>query len=123
MKTDRSSMKLGLEVRSPFLSKDIADFAQKLPTHFKIRNGVTKWILKRAMRKYLPNNILNRKKKGFGMPGSKWLRTLPIPNNKIKQINTNMLNQKWLKHKNKEVDERGALWCWLALSQTYKSKI
>ena len=123
MKTDRSSMKLGLEVRSPFLSKDIADFAQKLPSHFKIRNGITKWILKKAMSKHLPNNILHRKKKGFGIPVSKWLRTLPMPNNKINEINTNMLNQKWLKHKSREIDERGALWCWLALSQTYQGKI
>ncbi len=123
MKTDRSSMKVGLEVRSPFLSKGIADFTQRLPTHLKMKNGITKWILKKSMSKHLPKNILNRKKKGFGIPVSKWLRNLPIPENKINGLNSDMLNQKWLKHKDKKIDERGALWCWLALSQTYQSKI
>ena len=87
-----------------------------------IRKGITKWILKKSMSKHLPKNILNRKKKGFGMPVSKWLRHLPIPENKINGLNSDMLNQKWLKHKDKKIDERGALWCWLALSETYQRK-
>jgi asparagine synthase (glutamine-hydrolysing) len=71
-KVDRASMMNGLEVRAPFLDIDVANFARKLPNHFKIRNGETKWILKKALESVLPKSILYRPKKGFGVPIGKW---------------------------------------------------
>ncbi len=67
-KVDRMSMLTSLEVRSPFLDKNLIEFAFKLPTHYKytIRNG--KKILKDLYRPYLGKGVVDRKKKGFGFP-------------------------------------------------------
>ena len=119
-KTDRSSMLHGLEVRSPMLSKDLVNFAQRMPSNLKFRNGKTKWILKKVMKKSLPNNIVNRKKKGFGIPLSKWLRDLPPPKKTISNFNNLFFIKRWQSHKEKKIDDRNALWCWLSLSQAYK---
>jgi len=61
-KVDRASMLHGLEVRSPFLDLEVANFARKLPHHFKLRNGVTKYLLKKAVEPLLPAEIIHRKK-------------------------------------------------------------
>jgi asparagine synthase (glutamine-hydrolysing) len=71
-KVDRASMMNGLEVRAPFLDIEVVDFARKLPSHFKLRKGETKWILKRALEPLLPKSILYRPKKGFGVPIGQW---------------------------------------------------
>lgn len=71
-KVDRASMAAGLEVRSPFLDQEIVNFAASLPISLKIRGFTTKYILKKLMQKYLPKNIVYRKKKGFGIPLSRW---------------------------------------------------
>lgn len=74
VKIDRASMMNSLEVRSPFLDTELAEFAARLPAHFKIKGLTTKYIMKRALRGYVPDSILHRNKKGFGIPLSKWLR-------------------------------------------------
>jgi asparagine synthase (glutamine-hydrolysing) len=73
-KVDRASMLHGLEGRSPFLDLEVVDFARRLPHRVKLRGGVTKWILKKALEPILPSSILHRKKKGFGTPVGSWLR-------------------------------------------------
>ena len=73
-KVDRASMMNGLEVRCPYLDYDLVEFARKLPSHWKLRNGVTKWILKRALDRVLPRQILHRPKKGFGVPIARWFK-------------------------------------------------
>jgi asparagine synthase (glutamine-hydrolysing) len=73
-KVDRASMACGLEVRAPFLDARLVDSIQNLPASFKYGQGVTKRLLKRAASKRLPSTILDRPKKGFGIPVAKWLR-------------------------------------------------
>ena len=73
-KIDRASMHFGLETRAPFLDKRIAEIAFKLPLKMKIRNFEGKWILKKILNNYLPNNLIKKRKKGFSVPISKWLR-------------------------------------------------
>lgn len=73
-KVDRASMACGLEVRAPMLDTELVDFVAPLPASFKYGNGATKRLLKQAARGHLPESILNRKKKGFGIPVAKWLR-------------------------------------------------
>lgn len=73
-KVDRASMAVGLEARAPFLDHRLVEWAGTLPRAFRLRGGEGKWILKRAMDGMLPPGILARRKQGFVMPLSGWLR-------------------------------------------------
>jgi len=74
-KVDRASGAVGLEVRAPFLDTALVDFACRLPAHMRLRWRSPKYVLKRAMKRRLPPEILGRKKQGFAVPVAKWLRT------------------------------------------------
>ncbi|UCF72289.1 MAG: asparagine synthase (glutamine-hydrolyzing) [Deltaproteobacteria bacterium] len=73
-KVDRMSMAHGLEVRVPFLDKDLVEFSARIPFEYKIRGLNTKYILKKTFAPYLPKNILRQRKQGFTIPISAWLR-------------------------------------------------
>ncbi len=73
--TDKMSMAAGVEVRVPFLDIDLVNFASSLPHSIKQRGTVSKWVLKEAMRGFLPDDIIFRPKSGFGVPLRRWLRT------------------------------------------------
>jgi asparagine synthase (glutamine-hydrolysing) len=73
-KVDRASMACGLEVRAPFLDADLVDALARLPSSFKYHRGQTKRLLKRAAAGRLPDSVLARPKKGFGIPVAEWLR-------------------------------------------------
>lgn len=72
-KVDRASMAVSLEVRAPFLDKDVVEFAAALPTKFRLRGFTTKYLLKKAMKDFLPCGTAGRRKKGFGVPVAKWM--------------------------------------------------
>ena len=74
VKVDRASMANSLEVRAPFLDVDVVEFINKLPVKFKINGSKRKYLLKKAMANRLPLNIIERPKKGFGIPISSWLK-------------------------------------------------
>lgn len=74
VKVDRASMACGLEVRAPLLDTALVDFATALPGHLKLSGMNTKYILKKAARPWLPADIIDRPKKGFGIPVGAWLR-------------------------------------------------
>lgn len=74
VKVDRASMANSLEVRAPFLDQHIVDFALNLPINYKINNGVTKWLLREILCKYVPKSLTDRPKMGFGVPIDSWLR-------------------------------------------------
>jgi asparagine synthase (glutamine-hydrolysing) len=73
-KMDITTMMHSLEARSPFLDRDLAEFAAKLPAHLKVRRLTTKYILKRALADVLPRKTLTRGKQGFTVPVAAWLR-------------------------------------------------
>jgi asparagine synthase (glutamine-hydrolysing) len=73
-KVDRASMAVSLEVRAPFLDHELADWVNRLPASMKMRGGEKKWLLRETLRGRLPDSILDRPKKGFGIPLAKWLR-------------------------------------------------
>jgi asparagine synthase (glutamine-hydrolysing) len=73
-KVDRASMAHSLEVRSPFLDQQVAALSASIPPRLKMKPTCSKFLLKRAFRNILPAVILNRPKKGFGIPKSKWLK-------------------------------------------------
>ncbi|MEP6902991.1 MAG: asparagine synthase C-terminal domain-containing protein, partial [Actinomycetota bacterium] len=68
------SMAVSLEVRAPFLDPRVAQFAASLPLEYKLKGKQGKYILKKAVEPLLPKNILQRPKKGFGIPIADWLK-------------------------------------------------
>ncbi|HYL79975.1 MAG TPA: asparagine synthase (glutamine-hydrolyzing), partial [Candidatus Acidoferrum sp.] len=74
VKVDIASMAHSLEARSPFLDHEFMEFAATIPSSLKVQGRTTKYILKRALRGVLPEEILRRPKKGFGVPIDHWLR-------------------------------------------------
>jgi len=106
-KADRASMMNSLEVRSPFLDIEVADFARRLPHHYKLRGKTTKYLLKRAVEALLPQDIIYRSKKGFGTPVGSWLRSGRI----APEANSPLLREKLAAHLAGKSDERLHLWC------------
>lgn len=122
-KSDRASMQVSLEVRSPFLDNDLVDFARKLPHSVKYRNGNTKYILKKALENVLPEKVLSRRKKGFGIPLSKWLNEIPCPPNRLSfPFNTEWIDGKWKQHTSGKKDYRHAMLCWLSIQSACNTR-
>jgi len=73
-KVDRTSMAVSLEARAPLLDWRVAEFAWSLPMAMKQRDGVSKYLLKRVLGRYVPQEMVHRPKRGFGAPVSEWLK-------------------------------------------------
>ena len=94
---DRDSMAHGREVRLPFLSHELVEFVFSLPSSFKIRDGWTKWILRKASTNYLPTEISWRKAKvGLEPPQWDWMQ-LGTMQEMIRDAKTKLVNEKILK--------------------------
>jgi asparagine synthase (glutamine-hydrolysing) len=117
VKLDRATMMTSLEARCPFLDNDVVEFARRLPSHFKYRHGTTKYLLKKALSRVLPREIVYRKKKGFGIPLSRWLREWmqPLSPRQVPVLDTNWVAARWAEHCSGKADHRHFLWCTLTL--------
>ena len=73
-KVDRTSMAVSLEAREPLLDHRLIEFAASLPESLRVQGGQGKWLMKRTMRRMLPDHILYRPKQGFVTPIAQWLR-------------------------------------------------
>lgn len=91
-KTDRASMAHSLEVRAPFLDPNVVDYVTRLPYNYKLKGVTTKYLLKRAVNRMLPAMITQRKKKGFGIPISGWLKK------ELRPVLLDTLNEKRIKN-------------------------
>jgi asparagine synthase (glutamine-hydrolysing) len=72
-KVDRATMSTGLEGREPFLDQHIIEWAAKLPSDIKLYKGQKKYLLRQIVHKYIPANMMDRPKMGFGIPVQDWL--------------------------------------------------
>jgi asparagine synthase (glutamine-hydrolysing) len=130
VKVDRASMFNSLEVRSPLLDSTIVDFANALPDTEKLHYGTTKYILRHLLRNKLPKEIVERKKKGFGIPLAHWLR------DELKPLVDDLLSERFIKkqgifdpacvkgivdaHMKGEKDNRKQLWTLLVFQWWWK---
>lgn len=73
-KVDRATMSTGLEGREPFLDQHIIEFAAQLPSQYKLHQGVKKYILREIVHRYVPRQMMERPKMGFGIPIASWLK-------------------------------------------------
>ena len=120
VKVDRASMSFGLETRIPFLDKRIIEFAWSLPIEMKVKNNNKKRILKQILFKYLPKDIIQRPKQGFGVPLDDWLRgplkswaeDLLSKNELEKQpyLNSKFIRDKWDEHISRKRNNQYLLW-------------
>ncbi len=93
-KVDRASMYNSLETRIPFLDREIFEISQKIPISMKIKNGETKWILKKLLKGYLDESLFIRPKMGFSIPLGKILR------NELKGVMNELIQENKIKHHN-----------------------
>lgn len=124
-KIDRMAMAHGLEVRSPFLDRDLVEFALRLPTSVRVRGMTRKRVLKRAMEDVLPREILHRRKRGFAVPLDRWLRTelrsyvesvLTSPSARLRtHVAPGAVDRMVGEHMSGRMNHRDALWTLLTL--------
>ena len=128
VKVDRASMYNSLEVRAPFLDTDLVDFLNTLPKEFKQKGLTSKYILKKLMEGKLPNNIIYRSKKGFGIPLSDWIRK--DLKNKISEVlfqedayfDQSYIRKIWEEHQTKKFNHRKLIWNLFMLKTWFQRK-
>jgi asparagine synthase (glutamine-hydrolysing) len=74
VKVDRATMSVALEGREPFLDHKIVEWTSQLPVEFKYKNGVSKYLLRKVLYKYIPKELVERPKQGFGVPIYEWFK-------------------------------------------------
>jgi asparagine synthase (glutamine-hydrolysing) len=74
MRVDKIGMSTTIEARVPFLDHDLVEFTMDIPMSMKVRNNIAKYLLKKAVTGLIPDEIIHRKKMGFGAPMAQWLR-------------------------------------------------
>ena len=74
VKMDIASMHCSLEARTPLVDHELVEFAASLPAQIKLKGGMSKYLLKRLAERYLPKDLIYRKKQGFSIPVDEWLR-------------------------------------------------
>ena len=119
-KVDRATMSQSIESRIPFLDKDIYKFAWTIPENLKIKNGITKYPLRKLLEKYLPQNLFNQPKMGFAIPLDTWLRgslkkwaeeQLDIKQNKTDwMFKPSEINKLWYEHQSFKANNSYKLW-------------
>tara|TARA_B100000989_G_C19521302_1_gene464286 strand:+ start:170 stop:2038 length:1869 start_codon:yes stop_codon:yes gene_type:complete len=131
VKIDRTSMANSLEVRVPYLDHNIVEFMVKCPSKLKYHGITSKYLLKQLAKKYLPHEVVNRSKKGFGIPIAKWFcgslkkplrEILRNPNSFVNTIfEKGYTNQLMENHFQKKQNNGKMLWTLFTLENWYNN--
>jgi asparagine synthase (glutamine-hydrolysing) len=133
VKVDRAAMAVSLETRIPFLDHKVYEFAWQLPFEYKIRNGNSKWLLRQLLYRYVPENLIDRPKMGFGVPIDSWLRG-PLKDwaadlldeSKIRQqgfFKSEVISKRWNEHISGRRNWHFQLWTVLMFQQWYEYQL
>jgi asparagine synthase (glutamine-hydrolysing) len=139
VKVDRAAMAVSLESRAPFLHPDVIDFAWRIPPSQLVRDGQGKWLLRQVLYKYVPRELIERPKMGFGVPIDNWLRG-PLRDwaedllseqrlRREGMLNPAPIRQKWQEHLSGQRNWQHPLWCvlmfqaWLANERAFESTL
>jgi asparagine synthase (glutamine-hydrolysing) len=119
-KVDRAAMATSLETRVPFLDQRVAELAWQLPLHMKIRGNEGKWALRQVLYKYVPRELIDRPKAGFGVPVGEWLRgplrdwaESLLAENRLQAegyFYPSPIRSKWAEHLSGRSDHTSSLW-------------
>jgi asparagine synthase (glutamine-hydrolysing) len=131
-KVDRAAMSVSLETRMPFLDHRVVELAWQLPLHMKIREGKGKWALRMLLGKYVPKELIDRPKTGFGAPLGQWLRG-PLRPWAENLLSKNLLEnesffyhipirKKWNEHLSGRYDHSASLWAVLMFQDWLQSQ-
>ncbi|NJK97903.1 MAG: asparagine synthase [Bacteroidales bacterium] len=118
VKTDRAAMANSLELRSPLLDVDFAEFCLSMPPHFKIDTHKSKIIFRDVMKDFLPSKVINKSKQGFGAPGN-WENTpsvLELKQEYLSNKSKNIWNHLPYDFTTKMIEKKGNFWEFLVLS-------
>lgn len=120
VKVDRASMANSLETRVPFLDHRVVELAWRIPQAMKIREGKGKWILRQVLYRHVPEEMIERPKKGFSIPLGEWLRgplrewaeTLLSEERIVKEgyFNVSPIREVWRRHLSGANDYSTKLW-------------
>jgi asparagine synthase (glutamine-hydrolysing) len=120
VKVDRAAMAVSLESRVPFLDRRVIEFAWQLPLSMKLREGQGKWLLRQVLYKYVPKELIDRPKMGFGVPIDAWLRhelrdwgESLLSAERLERegfFNVRAIRQQWQEHLSGEFDRSNSLW-------------
>jgi asparagine synthase (glutamine-hydrolysing) len=129
VKVDRATMKYGLEARSPLLDQDLFEFVNQIPDDLRMLNLGSKWIAKSVLLKHLPENLIAKRKHGFGVPVGKWLnkdlkvQLLDFMNptflNNQGIFDSTLINRMQRDHQGGRYDYRRELWSFLVFQRWY----
>ena len=119
-KVDRMSMAVSLEAREPLLDHRLLEFAARVPASLKLKDGQSKYLLRRVLDKRVPRSIIERKKSGFAAPIADWLRgpLAPMTNELLLDgrlrnrgiFNDREITRLWREHRSRQADHEHRLW-------------
>ena len=130
-KLDRAAMSNGLETRVPFLDNEVINYAFSLPLNYKIKENKSKWILREILKKYLPNQLIDRPKMGFSIPLADWLRgplkewaNESLSNDIFKNeelFNFDYIKKIWDNHLNNRENNHNKIWQLIIFASWYQN--